>query len=100
MNKITEVTLISQVTTYSDIGVPTQTPTSTKVIGNLQAVSAQEFFRGGQLGIKPELITVIWAKEYNGEVLAEINGKRYIIYRTYTMNDGRIELYCQKDVGA
>ena len=52
------------------------------------------------MGIKPEFIVKVWEREYNGETLLEYEGKRYVIYRTYLVSDGRTELYCQKDVGA
>lgn len=100
MNKIANVKLISQNISYSEIGVPVSTSSTTELIGNFQTVSAQEFYRGGELGIKPEFIIKVWDAEYNGETLLEYDGKRYIIYRTYLVSDGRRELYCQKDVGA
>lgn len=100
MNKIANVKLISQNISYSEIGVPVSTSSTTELIGNFQTVSAQEFYRGGELGIKPEFIIKVWDAEYNGETLLEYDGKRYIIYRTYLASDGRRELYCQKDVGA
>lgn len=100
MNRVTNVKLISQTVSYSDIGVPVTTTSTTELIGNFQTVSAQEFFRGGELGIKPEFIIKVWDAEYNGETLLEYQGERYIIYRTYLVADGRRELYCQKDVGA
>lgn len=100
MNRLVEVTLISQTVTYDDIGVPVIQEGQTKVIGNFASVSAQEFFRGGELGIKPEFIVKVWANEYNGETHLEYDGKRYIIYRMYLEDSGRCELYCQKDVGA
>jgi SPP1 family predicted phage head-tail adaptor len=100
MNKVVEVKLISQTEVYNEMGIPTITETKTTVIGNFSTVSAQEFFRGGEMGIKPEFIVKIWANEYNGETLLEFGGKRYIIYRMYLEDSGRCELYCQKDVGA
>lgn len=100
MNKVAEVSLISQTVTYDDIGVPTTQESETSVIGNFSSVSAQEFFRGGELGIKPEFIVKVWSSEYNGETLLKYNGQRYVIYRMYLEDSGRCELYCQKDVGA
>ena len=100
MNRLVDVTLISQTETYDSIGVPMITEKETTIKGNFQSVSAQEFFRGGEMGIKPEFTVKVWEREYNGETLLEYEGKRYIIYRTYLVADGRTELYCQKDVGA
>lgn len=100
MNRVIDVNLISQTVTKDAMGVIVTSETKTAYVGNFASVSAQEFFRGGELGIKPEFIIKLWEKEYNGETLIEVNGKRYIIYRSYVTNEGRVELYCQKDVGA
>ena len=37
--------------------------------------------------------------DYEGESVAEIDGVRYEIYRTYLTNDGGIELYLKKSAG-
>lgn len=100
MNRLVEVTLISQTESYDSMGVPTITETGSTIKGNFQSVSAQEFYRGGEIGIKPEFIVKVWEREYNGETVLEYEGKRYIIYRTYLVSDGRTELYCQKDIGS
>lgn len=100
MNRLVDVTLISQTETYDDMGVPAVTENETTIKGNFQSVSAQEFYRGGEIGIKPEFVVKVWEREYNGETVLEYEGKRYIIYRTYLVSDGRTELYCQKDIGS
>lgn len=100
MNKIVKIKLISLTVTYDAMGVMTKSETPTEIYGNFQSVSAQEFFRGGEIGIKPEFIIKVWENEYSGQVLLEYNNERYVIYRTYLASDGRVELYCQKDVGA
>ena len=100
MNQIVTISLLSETTTYDEMGVPVTTELERELTGNYQSVSAQEFFRGGENGIKPECVIKIWAAEYQKETLLELDGERYVIYRTYLNNDGRIELYCQKDVGA
>lgn len=100
MNKIVEVSLIKEIITKNSIGAPVKTTQKIPLIGNYQSVSAQEFFRGGEKGLKPECVIKIWQAEYNGEKLLEYNSEPYIIYRTYKTEDGKIELYCQKDVGA
>ena len=100
MNKIVEVSLIKETITKNSIGAPIKSVTKTNLIWNYQSVSAQEFFRGGEKGLKPECVIKVWQAEYNGETKLEYNGETYIIYRTYRVEDGKIELYCQKDVGA
>ncbi len=100
MNKIIELALIKETISKNSIGVSVKTETKTNLIGNYQSVSAQEFFRGGEKGLKPECVIKVWQAEYKGEKLLEYNSERYIIYRTYKTEDGKIELYCQKDVGA
>ena len=100
MNRIVNVKLIGETVTYDDIGAQATQETERELTGNFQSVSAQEFFRGGEMGIKPEFVIKLWAVEYQKETLLELDGERYVIYRTYLTDDGRVELYCQKDVGA
>lgn len=100
VNKIIEVNLISATVTYDTMGVPTTTEVKTSRIGNYRSISAQEFYRAGMMGLKPDFIVDLWASEYSGEVRLEVNNVRYIIYRSYFTDSGRVELYCQKDGGA
>lgn len=98
MNAV-EVTLLQKTVGYNEIGVKVETVTRKTVIGNASSVSAQEFFRAGEQGLKPEVVIKLWQADYSGEEKLEYSGKQYSIYRNYMSKDGRVELYCQKDVG-
>lgn len=99
MEKIVEIKLISEIISYDSIGVPVKTTSETAVIGNFESVSSQEFFRAGETGLKPEMVLKVWASEYSGQKILSVGGKPFSIYRTYQNDDGRVELYCSKDVG-
>lgn len=62
-------------------------------------VPSQEFFRAGQAGIKVSKALVVNTSEYGGETIAEYEGKRYSIYRTYPGFDGNCELYLEQRIG-
>lgn len=63
-------------------------------------VGRDEFHAAGQSGYKPSFRADVWADEYSGEVIIEIDGKRYDIYRTYgPKGNGKIELYASERAG-
>jgi hypothetical protein len=42
----------------------------------------------------------IWGFEYNGETEIQVNGRNYVVYRTYgPKSSGKIELYAGERVG-
>ena len=51
-----------------------------------------EFYAGLAAGLKPEKTLRIFAFEYENEKIAEIDGVRYQITRTYPVDDERLEL--------
>lgn len=56
------------------------------------SVSQREFFDANSAGLKAELKFKLWTQDYNGELKAEYNGKRYKVYRTYE-NFDTTEIY-------
>lgn len=95
-----DVTLISVEYQNDAIGQPIATEKTSTVPGRIGSVSASEDERAGQRGFKAEKEAVIWSFEYNDEEIAEVNGKRYQIYRYYKRSDGRTELYLGQRAGA
>lgn len=70
------------------------------VYATCKSVRQSEFFSAGQSGIRPELELEVWAEEYEGETIVELDGERYTIYRSYSMPGGdKTELYLTKKVG-
>jgi hypothetical protein len=66
----------------------------------LESVSQSEYFSAGESGLKPEHKVIIWAFEYQGEKIAELNGVKYSIYRTFqNTKKNKIELYLTKKAG-
>lgn len=86
------ITLISITTTQDADGFNVETRTERNVFGDVRSVSGQEFYQTGLLNIQAELDVTIWHSEYNGEKLAKVNGKTYVVYRTYRSSIDEIEL--------
>lgn len=83
---------------------PIKSETSTAVLAAAVPVSQSEFYRAGELGIKPEFEFVINPAEYNGETIAEVTDGtgstiRVRIYRTYLRSADELEIYCSHAAG-
>lgn len=63
------------------------------------SVSQSEFFKGGEQGLKPAHKFIMFRYDYNDEDEVEYNGKRYMVYRTYSDESDNIELYVTEKVG-
>lgn len=100
-NKDTLIELI-KVTAGTDAeGFPIDEQESTsKVWGCVTSVDRSEFYNAGQRNLKPEYRITIWAAEYDGEEIVEIDGERYGVYRTYRRDySDEIELYVERKAG-
>ncbi|KON86607.1 hypothetical protein AF332_07100 [Sporosarcina globispora] len=64
-----------------------------------QSVKQSEYYQAASLGLKPELVFIIWTQEYQGEPKLEFAGKIYAINRTYERPDEKIELHCEARIG-
>ena len=110
----TTVTLIAPATRTQDAtGVwRTGTESTREVFAHVESVGRNEFFAAGQQGLRPELRITVFAAEYQGEQLCELDGVRYSVYRTYRVSEADfrrtarnaanadyIELYVQREVG-
>lgn len=58
------------------------------VFADKKSVGYAEFYKAQQSGYNVELKFDIYADEYHGEPLAEYEGKRYKILRTYLSKNG------------
>lgn len=70
-----------------------------KVIGCIGSISAAEFFEAGRSGLKPQLRVSVFAPDYAGEEVVELNGVRYGVYRTYLASADTMELYLERKAG-
>ena len=76
------------------------TETETLVYAEDISIRQTEFFQAAAVGFKPERCLKMYAFEYHGEQLCELDGERYNIYRTYLpKKSDRIELYLTAIVG-
>ena len=63
---------------------------SRSVFGNKLSVGQAEFYRAQTAGIKADLKFDVYTADYAGETVAEYDGKRYGIIRTYLAKSGEI----------
>lgn len=73
--------------------------TKRDVFCQAQSVSRNEFFMGGQNGLKPEYMFTVFFADYDGEETVEYNGVQYAVYRTYHARTDELEIYVQRKVG-
>lgn len=62
------------------------------VFCNKKNVGYNEYFKSQQAGTTVNFKCEVHTVDYNGEVLAEFEGKRYSILKTYEIDDDTIEL--------
>lgn len=99
MDRSRVLTLIAKDYTADSIGQMVPTETRRDVFCNVTSVSASEFFAAAQAGLKPELRATLFAPEYQGEEIVELDGVRYSVYRTYLGKKETVELYLERKAG-
>lgn len=99
MKHSSKIKLVSKSYSVDPIGQRIAADVLTEVWCDVKSISGQEFASAGANGIKPYLVFMVWESEYKGELELMHNNELYSIYRTYSRDDGRIELYTQKRVG-
>ena len=94
-----QITLISE--SYSKDSIGQHIPTENKkvVFCSIGSISKNEWFDAGRSGLKPEFKVTLPIYNYNNELIAEIDGIRYSIYRTYKGINDIVELYLEKQAG-
>lgn len=99
MDRSDVLTLVNITRTQDAIGQFVDAETTSDVFCSVSSVSANEFFAGGQNGIRPEYKVTMFMYDYDGQTIAEYKNKRYSIYRTYIGKNDTIELYLESRVG-
>ena len=99
MDRSRVLTLIEEAYKPDTLGQLIPTETRRDVYCNLASVSASEWFEGGRSGMNPEYRATMFSPDYNGEQIAELDGVRYGIYRTYLGRNETVELYLEKKAG-
>ncbi len=82
-------------------GQPVRSITWTTVFADKKSVRQSEFYANANVGLKPELMFVIHAKEYKGHEMVRYpvtSGKTYAITRHFEQGE-IVELICTAQVG-
>lgn len=74
------------------------TPIKRRIYASRKSIGSNEFFKAGQIGLKPSFSIKILKQEYNNEENVEIDSIEYSVYRTYAYDD-TIELYLTEKLG-
>lgn len=93
------INLISKVYSIDSIGSREETETIKSVFAQVNSINQNEWFRAGNLGLKPSYKITMYSFEYSGEEEVEYNNVRYGVYRTYQINQDLIELYLEQKAG-
>lgn len=101
MDRLTDITLITIEYEKDQIGQRIEAGEATRtLICTLHSITRMEWQSAAQQGLQPEcMVKLASSDDYENELIAEMNGVRYSIYRTYMTDDGGIELYLRKDIG-
>lgn len=84
------------------MGQKIYTESSKTVFATLTSVSRAEwvsYSQSGRQGLVPAYVAEVFMGDYEGESIAEYDGTKYGIYRTYERDDEMIELYLEKKAG-
>ena len=99
MDRSRVVTLIALSYTQNSIGEQEPVEVKRNVFGNISSLSASEFFDAGRAGLNAEYRVTMFAYDYEGESIVEIDGTRYGVYRTYLGKNETLELYLEQKTG-
>ncbi len=95
-----ELTLIGQTIQEDEIGNQKPVEMRTTILCALNSVGRNEFYSGAAAGLRPELVFLVHAYEYNGERIVEFEGVRYNVIRTYQTGTEEIELTVERVTGS
>ena len=99
MDRSRVLSLISATYTTDAVGQRIAQETRRDVFCGIQSVSRAEFYAGGEAGLRPSYVATVFRYDYEGEQVAELDGVRYTIYRTYARQDELVELYLETRKG-
>lgn len=94
-----EVIQLLAVTEGTDArGELTKTETPRQIYADRQSVRQSEFYAAQTAGMKPEIMFVVRACDYQNEQELLHDGRRYRIIRTYSKDGETLELVCSGTV--
>lgn len=93
---IERLTLITRTLSKDATGLPVYTETKRAVFCGIRSIGQQEFYQSHATDYRPEVKFVLADYlEYQGETLAEYDGQRYRIIRSYRTGQ-TLELVAQR----
>lgn len=98
MDRVQKITLISEIPSKDDIGQEIMQETGNEVICTVKSVTRQEWITAQQNALSAAYVVTVFFADYEGEKLAELDGIRYAVYRTFNSGD-YVELYLAEKVG-
>lgn len=99
MDRSSVIKLIQVGYIEDEIGQRVPVETSRDVFCSIESISGKEWLEVGQKGMNPELKISMFCYDYENEMIVEIDGKRYAVYRTYRAKNETLELYLEKKAG-
>ncbi|MDG3195956.1 phage head closure protein [Streptococcus suis] len=88
-----EITLIAKSITGKDkLKQNITEEVKTVLLCRKKSITRSEFYQANQAGIRPSLVVDIHSFEYDNQELAEFEGKRYRILKTYPVDLETLEL--------
>lgn len=100
MDRSNIIALVSESYETDAIGQQIAKEEKREVFCNVRSVSGSEWMEAGRNGIKAAYQVTMFRYDYDGELIVELDGERYAVYRTYSTQQGEdIELYLEKKAG-
>ncbi|MCI6466387.1 MAG: phage head closure protein [Faecalicatena sp.] len=99
MDRSSVIKLIQVGYTEDEIGQRVPVENSRDVFCNIESISGKEWIEVGQIGMNPEFKISMFCYDYENEMIVEIDGKRYAVYRTYRAKNETLELYLERKAG-
>ncbi len=94
------IKLYSNAYIKNSYGVDVPTVTTKEVFCEVISITSQEFFMAGRNGLNPAYLFIVFAADYEGEIIVEYAGQTYSIYRTFKPDSSDyIELYAERKGG-
>lgn len=88
-----EITLIAKKITGKDkLKQNITEEVKTVLLCRKKSITRSEFYQANQAGIRPSLVVDIHSFEYDNQELAEFEGERYSILKTYLVDLETLEL--------
>lgn len=71
-------------------------PVETPIYCGVKSIGRTEFYNAAVTGLRPEIIFVVHAYEYDSQKLVHFDGVDYRVMRTYQVGTEELELTCEK----